>query len=96
MLFHLILIIFVLLTQNFTIIIQEVQESHIKLLIRQIIVFIQLATKVINIWNNIPAPIKQSNSVFIFNKNMKKFLISVWLTLLANFTLLYSLLVILK
>ena len=32
--------------------------------------------KVINTWNNIPAPIKQSNSVFIFNKNMKKFLIS--------------------
>ena len=31
--------------QNFTIIIQEVQESYIKLLIGQIIVFIQLAPK---------------------------------------------------
>lgn len=62
--------------QNFIITIQEAQESYIRLLIGQINSVYSTHDKVVNIWNNIPAPIKQSKSVFIFNKNMKKFLIS--------------------
>lgn len=92
--FHLILIVFALLMQNFIIIIQEVQEGYIKLLIGQINSVYSTRKKVVNIWNNIPAPIA-IKKCFYFQQEYEKVFDFWWLTFWNNFTLLFSLLVIL-